>query len=870
MPSQLQTHSVQQEHISDMKYKSPVKRSSIQYQAQRFTNEKVSSLDEGRTVRLQDKGQPLNVSKQTEQTSPFENRHKPWPSRKVNGADEVVKYMSSVPNYLQHLEKVDVAQDKALNFGVVDWGRLEKWTYLQKQVTNRRAGCSPSTSSSSSSPFSNSGSSSNSDRSTDSPLSQRKKSPTLTTHQGSPPRGRQTRVMDEQSSMPVTTSPDSRTSQDKAPIRHDHKRGIVSVSDAKYISRNKSPSKEIASSSFTSKDNDMSKFSHNRVKDQIGKPTELENSEECKKQIVQNDLHLAESELSDRFSVVESMWDDVQESLYERHISYGSANSSRRSIEVNRRSISGIFTPSDIQIANPSPRISYSCPLSSSGGEPKSETVKLGRFTDDFPGKLSSQGEVKAAAAPKRDLSPHRLLRAGLSRIRSSSLREGSDNNHDDSSTSHRRGRRSSSPQRLLSAGLNLLRNSSSREGCSDNSHEDNASSNIKSRQSPLRRILDPLKSKNQIPFSGPVTSLPSHRAPGASNRDTIAIRDELRSANVVVNHSTSQITEAGCSVHAKKQVASTRQALLKLAWKNGFPLFVFSSSDINILVAALEKKTTPQNKDFECIYTIFTAHELKKKVGVWSSQGNKNKKHDLVYNVVGQINVSSSKSTGDSSKNYPLKREFLLYGCEQISTAHDRVSSLFRNELAAIVIQVQNERLEKDNHNKHSKESLPVEQKNENLSLASVVAIIPSGVHGTSSTGEPSPLIERWKSGGSCDCGGWDEGCMLTILTDKIQERSSTTSDGTFRIELFAQGETKETKHAFSMIAFKEGVYTVDFGASISSAQAFAMCIATLHSKNPSTISGMQCSVKAQSLEEHTATTYVPGHPPLSPVGRA
>lgn len=89
-------------------------------------------------------------------------------------------------------------------------------------------------------------------------------------------------------------------------------------------------------------------------------------------------------------------------------------------------------------------------------------------------------------------------------------------------------------------------------------------------------------------------------------------------------------------------------------------------------------------------------------------------------------------------------------------------------------------------------------------------------------------------------------------------------------------QGEIKETKYGFSVIAFKEGVYTVDFGASISSLQAFAMCIATLHSKKPTSLSGLHCPVEAQSSEEQTvlqagsSTSYVPDHPPLSPVGRA
>jgi len=866
MPSHLHSDIAEPEEVTSLKHLTPVKGSSILYQAPRLSNEKVSSPGENRTVRLQDRGQPLKTTKPTGQPAPAQhasvagktgvvnrvphmplgNRHRPWPSRKVTKEEEVVKYMSTVPTYLKPQEKGDNVQDKALNFGVLDWGRLEKWTYLQKQVTNRRAGDSPSSSSASSSPFSASESSSHSDRSTDSPLGQRKQSPTSVVHQISSPKWRRSKMMDKQSSVPAVTDPGSRT-HNKASVGNNHEKGKVSGSDVKDISHDKSPFPDSGSSICTSKDNDTSAFSHNNVNVQNGKLGEAENFRGW-------------DELSDRFSVIESMWDHLQECVQERPTSCGSSMNNRRSGEIKRSSFSGNFPPNHIQFTTPPSRISYSCPLSSTsqGDEPtvsigpltrnemltanaKGKLVELGRFSDEFSERVvdmadKSQTEVKVAAAQRTELSPHHLLRAGLNRIRGPSLREASskqqteqvdfsDNCHNDSATSNRR--RSSSPQRLLSAGLNFLRNSSSREGstgkirggpvCSDNSPEDNAVSNIRSRRSPLRRIFDPLKSKNQIPFTGPITSLPSHRAQGVSDRDRIPIRDELKSANgprrssdTILNHSASPVSEAECSVHAEKQVTSARQALLKLAWKNGLPLFVFSSSDINILAATMERRSISQNNDFECIYTIFTAHEIKKKAGIWTSQVNKNKKHDLVYNVVGQIKVPSSKSTSDDSKNNFLVREFVLYGGEQISTARDCVSPQFKSELAAIVIQVQNGSPENDNcdaqqssscrdsshvnsaEDEHSKETLEVEQRTEDSNLSSMLVILPSGIHGISCTGEPSPLIQRWKSGGSCDCGGWDEGCMLTILMNKIQESSTSdracTTDGSHRIELFTQ----------------------------------------------------------------------------------
>lgn len=926
MPSQLQTETTHPDEILILKHKAPV-RNSVQSQDFGIPSEKVSSPGKDSTGRLNVKPTERPAPDQhagmtgklgvgnSVTVMPLGNRHKPWPRRKANVDEEVVKYMSSVPSYLQPPEKGDNIQDKALNFGVLDWGRLEKWTYLQKQVVCRKSGDSPSCSSASSlSPFSTSGSSSHSDGNIGSPVDQVKKCPTLVASQSSPSRGRRSRMMEEQHSLAVMMNPNTRTSRDKASIGRNDEKGRTSGSEVKRISFSECPDPEIGSSSCAAKDDNNVKAQTNRSREL----REARKSQICEQQTVQANLDLAEKELAYQFSVVENMW----ESIHDKDISYDSGKNNS-SVEVNRNSFSGAFPLSDIQFTRQPPRISYSCPLSStSQGDPtiasglpskneiltanaKSKLVKLDRFTDDLSEKVVDIADKPGLPKPKarRDLSPQRLIRAGLNRIIGSNPRESLSGQqtqtggsyHNDSAINGK-DRRSSSPQRLLNAGLNLLRNASLREGsmgqktketvCSDNSCEENAASIVRSRRSPLRRIFDPLKPKNQIPFPGPVTSLPSHRARGGSDRDKVHIRDELRSANgsyrlsdAVVDRSTNRDTEAGSSVHVEKEVASTRQALLKLAWKNGSPLFVFSSSDINILSATMEKRSIAQN-GWECIYTIFTAHEIKKKSGVWASQVNKNKKHGLVYNVVGQLKVSSSMPASDGTKNFSLVREFVLYGGEQVSMAQDRANSPSKEELAALVIHVQSGSLENDNfcpdssHMLSTEESLQVDQKGENVRLARVVAILPSGVHGMSSTGEPSPLIERWRSGGSCDCGGWDEGCMLTILTDKIQEKSSTSTsekpymtNATHQIELFTQGETKATRHAFSMITFKEGVNTVDFGASISSLQAFAMCIATLHSRNSM---GAQFFKEQTSLQVGTHTSYLPEHPTLSPVERA
>ncbi|KAL6534326.1 hypothetical protein OROHE_013251 [Orobanche hederae] len=80
------------------------------------------------------------VQKVVPSKSSGQNVRKPWPgnNRTCRGDDdddvdnELVKYMSNLPGFLQQMEKKSNIQDKALNFGVLDWKRLEKWKYTEQ------------------------------------------------------------------------------------------------------------------------------------------------------------------------------------------------------------------------------------------------------------------------------------------------------------------------------------------------------------------------------------------------------------------------------------------------------------------------------------------------------------------------------------------------------------------------------------------------------------------------------------------------------------------------------------------------------------------------------------------------------------------
>lgn len=71
--------------------------------------------------------------------------------------------------------------------------------------------------------------------------------------------------------------------------------------------------------------------------------------------------------------------------------------------------------------------------------------------------------------------------------------------------------------------------------------------------------------------------------------------------------------------------------------------------------------------------------------------------------------------------------------------------------------------------------------------SMISMNVVISSGVHGGPEDG-PLSLIERWKSQGKCDCGGWDLGCSLTLLKgqpqkDQFELLKEVTNTHSFRL---------------------------------------------------------------------------------------
>ncbi|KAK9147519.1 hypothetical protein Scep_006276 [Stephania cephalantha] len=132
------------------------------------------------------------------------------------------------------------------------------------------------------------------------------------------------------------------------------------------------------------------------------------------------------------------------------------------------------------------------------------------------------------------------------------------------------------------------------------------------------------------------------------------------------------------------------------------------------------------------------------------------------------------------------------------------------------------------------------------------VKVVTPLGTHGLPEReegGSPSSLLDRWRSGGHCDCGGWDMACPLVVF-DGLTVQSK--EEGRYKdveepMKLFFEGG-KDTVPALTMTSIGGAQYSVDFHARLSKLQAFSVCIAILHSSEASTV----CTFESEQESLH------------------
>ncbi|GJN31002.1 hypothetical protein PR202_gb19356 [Eleusine coracana subsp. coracana] len=819
---------------------------------------------------------------------------KPWPGRKAATVDELVKHMSNVPSYLQRKGTADQLQDKALSVGVLEWGLLANWSQQQNHEPSRSHGVSPSNTSRSmlfSSPSHSSASPSS--RSIESNLST-----PMSDHQHSSSKGQQSRLADEHHGKArYSPSPNSAVLS----LLPGHGKYLSAENSCNHggpsLSNVSLPSDPVATSSgrCVQRGRDENKETRRKVEDTV---------HHCSRRLFPGSDNIGKSfHTSDNSDYMcndpeqsSSLSGDHLESL----ISSALMDRGR-----NGRSPFGFLE--DIEPSHELTRVPYSCPLpiidsadgldtggtasrdnfidtSATIGATCNQNRSVMRVIEDPPqssGKFSDAGRM-----------PDRHLLSRMNRVnRSSSLKEAPYAGQQEVATSVDRTR-------------------------------DRSSSNSKGNRSrsPLRRMLDPILKPKQTSTSSPVrpSFVPKCHLPGNTSKQSLEFEASVsqnvqrKSVDMIVNSNYQAeaniiqtprvLPNSARYLQQERDSGTTRQALLQLAWKNGLPLFMLSYGDSDILAATVRKRDISDKDDLESTYAIFTVEEPKKKSGAWIKAGGKNKKHQLVSSIVGEMSVACFKSRCNHTKNVHVCREFVLVGSELLPASEESGDAHVNRELAAFISAVPQQEAETSRQSLSQisrKSSSPSgcccpplgnfqsSVKNSCTHLANAIAILPNGFHGTSTSGQPLPLIERWKSGGACDCGGWDEGCMLSVLTDGTQEergsiQANQALDGSQRFEFLVQGRSREDRHAFSMVSFKEGLYTVEFRSSIALLQAFAMCIVMLHGKYPSRMQvGSQTSQDQDLLAHHepkimaasqdrVPSSYVPNRPPLSPVGRA
>lgn len=417
---------------------------------------------------------------------------------------------------------------------------------------------------------------------------------------------------------------------------------------------------------------------------------------------------------------------------------------------------------------------------------------------------------------------------------------------------------------------------------CLDFPSHERVNAPTRSRSSPLRRLLDPLlksrsanshsSAENITPFKGMLHSI--------SPRPITA--NELL---VIEKHDESKV-----------------QALLQLTMKNGLPLFKFVVDNNSNILAATVKDSPPSGKDGAGrSYSFYSVNEIKKRGG-WMGHGSKVKGGDFEYSVVGQMQVSDKAYSHLAAESFGediITREFVLSGARQADA--ELPDFLPNRELAAIVFKIgaDNFRCDREqadcckNYSNWNPEDSLLEHNcdckfaNSNRKPSSVTVILPGGVHGVPNEGEPSPLIYRWKSGGSCDCGGWDTGCKLHVLSNQNTYSNTPNSKAcsiSDHLELFVQGDAQLESPIFRLAPFREGIYSIEFNSSISLLQAFSICVAALSRRASSNPSEGNCSpeistvgelalnrnvpLKAPSIIKQGRAKYAP-FPPRSPFGR-
>ncbi|KAJ7961330.1 DUF3527 domain protein [Quillaja saponaria] len=887
------------------------------------------------------------------------SRHKKSIKPSATKSDELVKYMTNLPGYLQHAERGENLQEKVLNFGVLDWAQLEKWKHKQKRVPEKDTNNTSCKNSKSSLRTTIESSTSSGDKET---LAQRQvllSSSIKSSSKNGLPQGAKRssqnvrrfqeseteirRSTDGQKVTPGTFKSFGKNHSDislKKGKRKDLDKTITSQvrnfeSNLRNYGHSHSPKENVSACDaeakksledlqvFSIKKKDRnhkfisnvklpsSKFDDNELSLGSGEKKIASNCETKKRvpkfQGSDVDVGCKQRPRKDN-NIVLLLPTEIPQSSFPDvlQLSQFSTSLNEQFDDARQSSFSDRFLPEEVHSSEACSGIPNPCALPSKfESSAPSDWIQDSLITDldvdlssdmfqtsscsSKTSSLLSEGTYKEkdmletkpknhyvastlkdplsedtaelSAGKSRNPSPNCRFSFGLGRIgRSFSFKEGS-----------------SVP--LFSSTYATVKSgpvTSESSACLDNPNKEKANAPTRSRSSPFRRLLDPiLKYKAADAPHSTQTFQPPKGSVNSINSGTIGVTESL---------------------HIENNEGGTIQAFLQLTVKNGVPLFKFVlNNEGKILAATMKNLASPMKDESEFNLTFYLVNEIKKKSGGWISHGSKEKSCGYVYNVVGEMMVSNSHCTeleGDNCERQFMVKEYVLSGVDIRQTDQESPNFIQRREVAAVVVKIPCENLscnelQNDKYLMEKECGKCLTENNwscssgENGVSNGTTVILPGGVHASPSKGEPSTLIYRWKSGG-CDCGGWDIGCKLCVLSSQAQccsipkgPRSCAVSK---HFELFQQGRAEKDGPIFSMTLLKDEIFSVEFKSSISLLQAFFISVAVISDQKPSNlseVSNMYEEVSKDSrmkendgIQGKAPARYTP-NPPLSPVGR-
>ncbi|XP_022893253.1 uncharacterized protein LOC111407807 [Olea europaea var. sylvestris] len=773
--------------------------------------------------------------------------------RKVHQSEELVKYMSKLPSFLERGENLP---EKAFNVGVLDWHILEKWQLNRKEIIRGNGKHTPFSTNASPISLKNGGKFQDCKAGPIHPLKEQQS--TVGAHQ-SFSQDTENRLKERR-----IREPDVPRNSETRRVQHLESDSLASGSKGKMKVRPEAMMGEEELEVTTRNVTDC--YYSDRNKTAVLFPKEGQEN---------------------RFSAISDA-------------PHSSKGGDQRSMDVNRRSLAG---ESSVSVCHADvPREAKKIvswldhPCSKDENIKLSEIKQTVKFPDDISFSPSSGKKLE-----EKNLS---LTSETISKNKSS------DQELNPKTEISLAGKvRNPSPTRRFSFDMGKMgRSPSSKEtsaipysGAKDfivksgsevtsTSTCDKSNDTSRSRSSPLRRLLDP--------FLKPKAGISDHFGK-SSERDSSTTDKAVKSSTVreespAFHFASVKFDLKDCKTididnpNNEKTGSSTVQALLQVAVKNGIPLYTFAVDKKKDILAATVKDLSLRKNVNRWIYTFFSLQEMKKKNGHWINQGGKDGNHRYISKFVAQMRVSDVFSSEPSTRRSVTKsrsREFVLFSMGTRDVDHQTSDMLPSDELAAIIMKFSGKSDSQINQDVQLSGNSKDDEGNPYLvpseDLLSTTVLLPGGEHGLPGKGEPSPLIERWKSGGSCDCGGWDMGCKIRVLDNNNQSSEKCSSTGG-RFELFSQDEISETKLVFSLSWFSDGIFSVEFSSSLELLQAFSIGIALFNGMKPAIFSEpdnfVGCKTSEEiSLPENNAakiskqevSAKYASLPPLSPAGR-